>query len=168
MLFVRFDLEYVSESLTVDDVFGVWAEFLAETSHVDNDGVAGDDHVFPDAVHELLAREYLATVLEQQGEQCELSACEAGSLAVDGDGLAVEVQLQAAETKKVSAETCLDDVHHVVAQLLTFADDVAIERGKGVGVFVVACLEDALGFQLVTQRVDVALYFYRGVDGKMQ
>ena len=88
-----FYLEYVTEALATYNVAGIRADFLAEASDVDVDGAVGNDDILPDTVHELLPGENLTSTGEKQTEQVELGAGEAGGLAVDGDGFAVEVHL---------------------------------------------------------------------------
>ena len=58
--------EYVAESLATDDVGCIRSEFLAETGDMDDNSVVGDDDSVPDAVHQLLTRENLSAVREQQ------------------------------------------------------------------------------------------------------
>ena len=54
-------------------------------------------------------------------------------------------------------QTGLNDVHHIVAQLLTLIDKVHIDGAYGVRVLVVVDVYDVLLFQLVAVVVDLIL-----------
>ena len=164
---MRFCFEYVSKALTADDVAGVRTEFLAEPGDMDINSAVGDNDALPNVIHELLTGQNLATILEEQTKQAEFGAGEAGRLAVDGDGLAIKAYLQTVELEEAFAETGLNDIHNVVAQFLTFGNDVVIDRADGIRVFVMTGFADTLGFELVTQGIDVVFNFLRGVDGQV-
>lgn len=132
-LLVNFSpLEHIAEARSADDVLGVGAEFLAQTGDVYFDGSFGDDDVLPDAVHELLAREDLSAVGEEQAEQAELGAGETGGLTVDAHALVVEVHLQAPKAEEAAPQACLYDIHDIVSQLLALGDDVIVDHAEGV------------------------------------
>ena len=59
--------------------------------------------------------------------------------------------------------TSLYYVHHVVAELLAFLDDVHIHRADGVGVEMVVYIVDVLALQLIAIVVDFVLDVEREV-----
>ena len=70
---------------------GVGTEFLAQSGDVHIDGAVADNDVAPNGFHQLLARENLTAIRQQQVQQVELGAGEDDFVAVDGDHLLVEV-----------------------------------------------------------------------------
>ncbi len=59
--------------------------------------------------------------------------------------------------------TSLHYVHHVVAELLAFLDDVHIHRTDGVGIEMVVYIVDVLALQLIAIVVDFVLDVEREV-----
>ena len=51
----------------------------------------------------------------------------------------------------------LDDVDHIVTELLAFVDEVHIDGADGVSIFVVVDVGDILRLQLVAEVVDLVL-----------
>ena len=62
------------------------------------------------------------------------------------------------------AHSGLNNINHIVAQLLTLAYNVHIHRAYGVGVFVAVHVVDILALQLVAVVVNLVLYVERAVD----
>ena len=103
-------LKHIAKARTTDDMGGIGTQFLAQTSDVDIHRSVGHHYPNPYMIHQLLTREYLATVHQQQVEKRILSRRQTHRSAVDGRRLLVEIQLQTAKGEQMLTQTSLNDI----------------------------------------------------------
>ena len=99
----------------------------------------------------------MVAVGEQLVQQVELGTGKTDGLTIDSYGSAIYIHLQTVIVLIAFAQTCLNHIHHVIAQLFAVGHNVGIYCTQRVTIGMAVDIAKGLGLDAVAHGVDVGL-----------